>query len=102
MPLQTYNLPNPNNVYRKGMARHAPTREFAKPIAQSLPTIIGAFKSAVTKHINITRNTQGRPVWQRNYYEHVIRDERKLFAIRKYIRNNPLNWDRDEDNPVNI
>lgn len=39
--------------------------------------------------------------WQRNYYEYIIRDEYELSRIRKYIDLNPVNWSRDEDNPVN-
>ena len=62
-------------------ARHAvPLRtigeQFAKPVSGSLPTLIRSFKSAVTKSINTFRNTPGTPVWQRNYYEHIIRDDR--------------------------
>jgi len=49
----------------------------------------------VTKRINIHRNTLGTPVWQRNYYEHIIRNEEALFRIREYIQNNPKNWERD-------
>ncbi|MCK5138789.1 MAG: transposase, partial [Thermodesulfovibrionia bacterium] len=47
------------------------------------------FKSATTKQINEMRHTSGRLVWQRNYYEHIIRDERDLNKIREYIINNP-------------
>ncbi len=87
----------------RGMARHAPTgRQFAKPIANSLSTIIGAFKSAVSKSINILRNSPAMPVWQRNYFEHVIRNKKELFRIREYIRLNPVQWDIDEENPENI
>ena len=42
-----------------------------------------------------------RPFWQRNYYEHVIRDEDELNIIRQYIRDNPLKWGQDPDNPAN-
>jgi hypothetical protein len=38
-------------------------------------------------------------VWQRSYYEHIIRNERALNAIRQYIYNNPIRWERDRDNP---
>jgi len=90
---------NAGNICRD-MARHAPTgRQFAKPIANSLSTVIGAFKSSVTKLINILRNTPGMPVWQRNYFERVIRNEKELFRIREYIRINPAQWDIDEENP---
>ncbi len=91
-------LNNEHASNKRATHRIAPTT--IKP--NSIGSIIGQFKSTVTKSINTTRGTQSRPVWQRNYYEHVIRDENKLYTVRKYIRNNPLNWDKDEDNPVNI
>lgn len=71
-------------------------REFGKPIAGSLPTIVGSFKSAATKHINQIRGAKGSPVWQRNYYEHIIRDDAALANIRRYIRNNPAVWHEDQ------
>jgi len=45
------------------------------------------------------RQTPGVPVWQRNYWEHVIRDENDLNQIRQYIINNPLQWAMDNENP---
>ena len=74
----------------------APTRR------HGLPEIVRALKTFSARSINTLRQTEGRPVWQRNYYEHVIRNEKELYAVRRYIQNNPLNWDKDEDNPVNI
>jgi len=68
----------------------------------SLGAIIRAFKSAVTKRINRMRGTPGAPVWQRNYWEHIIRDERALQAIRRYIVNNPLRWHLDRYNPHRV
>ena len=68
----------------------------------SLGSIIGQFKSIVTKQINRLGNTPGMPVWQRNYFEHVIRNEKELFMIRQYIRLNPVQWDIDQENPENI
>ena len=50
------------------------------------------YKSAVTKRINQSRNTPGKPLWQRNYYEHIIRDEESLVHITEYITWNPANW----------
>jgi putative transposase len=84
-------------------ARHAVPLQtiderFAKPVSGSLATIIRSFKSAVTKSINIFRNTPGTPIWQRNYYDHIIRDNKELQAIREYIRYNPLKWNEDEEN----
>jgi len=85
----------------KGTACRAPTERFGKPVAGSVPTIIRSYKSAVTKNINELRNTPGVPVWQRNYYERIIRDDRELDGIREYIVNNPAQWDQDTDNPKN-
>ena len=65
----------------------------------SLGAIIRAFKSAATKRINIHRGTPGAPVWQRNYYEHIIRNDRALHTIRRYIANNPMRWHLDRYNP---
>jgi putative transposase len=81
----------------RGTVRRAPTERFGKPVAESIPTIMRAFKSASTKHINEIRRTRGTPVWQRNYYEHVVRNDEELEAIRQYILNNPANWVTDED-----
>jgi REP element-mobilizing transposase RayT len=65
----------------------------------SLGTIAGSFKSASTRNINRFRGTQGATVWQLNYYEHIIRNERSLEQIRAYIAGNPANWDDDPENP---
>jgi len=54
----------------------------------------------VTKRINVLRGTPGAAVWQRNYYEHVVRDEDELNQIRQYIAGNPAGWDTDENNPT--
>jgi len=80
--------------------QHVPTTEqFGKPTSNSIPTIIRLFKSAVTKRINEMRGTPGIPVWQRNYYEHIVRNDGELNRIRKYIINNPLKWEFDHENP---
>jgi putative transposase len=65
----------------------------------TLGSIIAGFKSKTTLNINICRQTPGCPVWQRNYYEHVIRNERDLDRIRQYIRDNPVRWGNDPENP---
>jgi len=85
---------------RRGTARRAPTMErFGQPVAGSVSTIIRSFKSAVTKRINETRQTPGVKLWQRNYYEYVIRNEDELNRIREYIIGNPAKWDLDRENP---
>jgi len=68
----------------------------------SLGAVVRAFKSATTRRVNAIRNTPGAPVWQRNYYEHVIRHDRDIARIRQCIRDNPAKWADDPDNPANI
>jgi putative transposase len=58
-----------------------------------LPEIIRALKTFSAKSINEIRRTTGRPVWQRGYYEHVIRNNRDLDRVRKYIDENPFVWE---------
>jgi hypothetical protein len=60
---------------------------------------VGGFKGAVKKHINEIRRRPGAPVWQENYYEHIIRNEDELNKIREYILTNPLRWAHDRENP---
>lgn len=64
----------------------------ATPKIKPLGQLIGAFKTISTKQINISRNTPGEIVWQRNYYDRVIRSEIELRQIRTYITENPSRW----------
>ena len=89
-------------LMRGGVLQYAPTGKGLRSPSQTIGAIIRGVKSAVTKSINILRKTPGMPVWQRNYFEHVIRNEKELCRIREYIRINPLQWDIDEENPENI
>ena len=73
--------------------------QFGKPIPGSLPTIMRSFKSVCTRKINIMRDSPGEKVWQRNYYEHIIRTETSLNEIRRYIQDNPARWHLDRYNP---
>jgi REP element-mobilizing transposase RayT len=78
-------------------ARHAvplQKERFGKPTKGSIPTIIRAYKSAVSKMIH--QLGYDRTVWQRNYYEHIIRDELEHQRIYSYIENNPFDWNNDE------
>ena len=63
----------------------------------TLGSIIGSFKSECTKKIRTTMNEPKFIVWQRNYYEHIIRDEEDLDRIRYYIKQNPENWEKDKE-----
>lgn len=71
--------------------------------APTLGAIIGAFKSITTHdYIAGVRQRNWPPfsekLWQRNYYEHIIRNESELNRTRQYILDNPVNWDQDPEN----
>ena len=101
-----FSAPVPGLHRPKTRAQHAaPLRGrgglLSKNVAPgSLGAIIRSFKSAATKHINALRNTPGVPVWQRNYFERVIRDDREMDAVRRYIVDNPAKWNEDENHPA--
>ena len=88
---------------RDGMAnRGGPTNQGGEtpPLRRvALGQIVGYFKYQSTKRINQIRNNPGAPVWQRNYHERVIRDQRELDGIRRYIAENPVKWAEDENHP---
>jgi putative transposase len=79
--------PVPNSVPKP--QRH----EFQKIIPRSLGSIIRGYKIGVTKWMR--RNTDVHDVWQRNYYERIIRNGQAYYAISNYILNNPAKWERD-------
>jgi REP element-mobilizing transposase RayT len=62
---------------------------------RSLAAAIQNYKSICARRINQLRNSPGKPVWQRNYYEHVIRGESELRRLREYILANPAQWQED-------
>jgi len=71
----------------------------AGPRSGSLGAIVGQFKRAVTSRIRTTLGGATDFAWQRNYWEHIVRDERSLSRIRQYIAENPLRWELDRENP---
>ena len=64
----------------------------------ALTEIIRAFKAFSARRINLHRGISGVPVWQRSFYEHVLRDEEEWDRARKYILQNPRNWQDDQEN----
>jgi putative transposase len=88
-----------NNDAADNVGAHgrAPLRR--KP--RSLGSLVAGFKSAATTRSNTLRVSPGVAIWQRGFYEHVVRNERELAAIRQYIRDNPLKWALDRDNRAN-
>ncbi len=79
--------------------RVAPTDNPRGPASGSIGAIMAQYKSAVTKRINALRGIPATPVWQRNYYEHIIRDDGELERIRQYILDNPARWAEDQEYP---
>jgi putative transposase len=77
----------------------SPLQEIVLPPSGSLGSIVGAFKSRTARLINCLRHTPGAPVWQRNYYEHIVRDPDEGQHICAYIQANPIAWQMDEENP---
>jgi REP element-mobilizing transposase RayT len=77
-----------------------PTPQFGKTIPGSIAAVIGQYKSSVSRIIKQKHNATG--IWQRNYYEHIIRDDKDLQRITDYIETNPLRWNDDDENPVNV
>ncbi len=87
----------------EGVFSNAPTNDYYSKISprkNTLSVIIRTFKAAVTKLCR-ERGIECF-CWQRNYYEHVIRNDSDLYEPRKYIRDNPSKWDLDEGNPNNF
>jgi REP element-mobilizing transposase RayT len=70
------------------------------PKVGSLSTIIRSYKSAVTR--SARKCGYSNFAWQSRFYDHIIRDEKSLQEIREYIRNNPLQWELDRENPQNM
>jgi putative transposase len=97
-PTNAHDNIDPINRVRTDRAQDgAPTKHL------TLGDIIGGFKSITTdKYILGVNNNGWTPfngkLWQRNYYEHIIRNEIELNRIREYIQNNPLNWGQDAEN----
>jgi len=89
-------------------ARPAPTggiydhRAGARP-APTIGKIVGAYKSLCVHHwlayLKNNNSVAAAKFWQRNYYEHIIRNRKELYRIRKYIADNPPRWMYDRENP---
>jgi putative transposase len=69
------------------------------PARPTLGQIVAYLKYQSTRRVNELRDTPGARLWQRNYYEHIIRDAGALARIRAYIANNPQQWELDQLRP---
>ena len=91
---------------KDGMLQRSVSRGMPRPYdpegvkSGSLGAVLGNLKSVAARRINRMRPTPAVPVWQRGYYERIIRNERELEAIRQYILDNPTRWDEDAENPA--
>jgi putative transposase len=102
--VEDYSVVMPNHFHgliiiqdKLGDSRTAPTNAPMK--RKSLGRLIGVFKTASTKQMNKIRKLPESVLWQRNYYEHIIRNENELNTIRKNIIENPIRWEYDAENP---
>jgi len=73
---------------------HGKQNEFQKIIPRSIGSIVRGYKTGVTKWFR--KNTDIQKVWERNYYEHIIRDKKSYHAIKQYIIHNPMRWENDQ------
>src|SRR6266513_443609 len=96
----------PNHIYGiirivrdECAADRGATSRGAASSAPTLGEIIRAFKSTSAHAVNRLLSRVGAPLWQRNYFERVIRNDDKLGKIREYILTNPLRWASDRENP---
>jgi REP element-mobilizing transposase RayT len=96
-PVKTNGNVNVGANGRSPLRDNAPVQMKSK----SLSSLMAGFKSITTKKINILRDTPATPLWQRNYYEHIIRDRDAMDKIHQYIVNNPVSWERDQLHPDN-
>ena len=70
-------------------------------VSGSVGAIVLNFKSITTRTLNRIKRSPGLSLWQRNYYEHIIRDDESLQTIRQYVQQNPLSWQQDQLHPDN-
>ncbi len=90
----------PNHVHGIVVIGRAGSKRTEKN--HGLSEIVRQFKTFSARRINSLRKTPGVPLWQRNYYEHIIRNENDYFRIAEYIIDNPLTWEFDENNPASL
>jgi REP element-mobilizing transposase RayT len=88
-----------NDNFRRDVQLPIPTLE--NPKYETLSHIIGAFKTTAATRVNKLRGQIGLSVWQKSFFDRIIRNDRELARIQEYIRNIPIKWAEDRDNPSN-
>lgn len=91
----------PNHVHGIIILVGAGLKPAPTGIRHGLSEIVRALKTFSSRRINELRGTSGATVWQRNYFERVIRNDNEMHHLREYIVNNPAQWDLDRENPGN-
>ena len=76
---------------------HPSAVQEARPQVPCLANIVRAFKSLSARAVNRSLDRADRPMWQRNYYEHILRDDADLARIQQYIADNPIRWADDPE-----
>lgn len=87
----------PNHIHAVIVSDDSTHGNRTQIVKHPLSEIVRAFKSFSARRINELRDSKGVPVWQRDYYDHIIRDEKDYYRIYEYIDNNPLKWLEDEE-----
>ena len=91
-PAQEFNEPG-------AVGKNEPAAENTATLKpRPLGTIIRTYKRSVTGHVHRERMFEGSGIWQRGYWERIVRDDAELTAIRRYIVNNPIRWAEKRDN----
>ena len=88
----------PNHVHGIIFLQPEDARTGLRPVP-TLSDIVHAFKTFSANEINRQQGVRGQPVWQRGFYERVVRDDEELNRIRQYIQDNPAQWELDKENP---
>jgi REP element-mobilizing transposase RayT len=81
-----------------GAKNFSPLPSKPRGTSKTIGSVIRGFKIGVTKWMR--QNTEFHNIWQRNYYEHIVRNENELNRIREYITDNPMKWEFDQENPA--
>lgn len=92
-----------DDVTHLGVQSACETRPYGTwRVRHGLPEIVRGFKTFSARQINFLRKSRGERVWQRNYYERIVRDEDELNRVREYIFDNPSKWVEDPENPADV
>jgi len=86
-------------LYKSADSQTEKPEAFQAPVAGSIPTLVRSFKAAVTLRAKRAGVAPPLPVWQRNYFERVLRDGKEYASAERYILENPIRWQSDDENP---